>query len=218
MDVYNPWQVESIEAFYILKCPECTYYTKKDNSFYDHAIENHSKSFVFFGKPTVKIITPEEILDLPVESFEVEDSETLSESEKTLKTIAEDSSNGQTESGESKICDPLVCKICFKTVSDLNNMKRHMKIHAKNVIGQTKILKRESSENLTTRDGGVCPECGLFYKMLQQHIKGQHPLEKPFKCKQCKYAHARKSGLKQHIVNSHPKEEDMKICQDCGAM
>ena len=188
---------------------------------------------------------------MPVESFEVEDSETLSESEKTLKTIAEDSSNGQTESGESKICDPLVCKICFKTGSDLNdmkrhhlkvhakdvsekrfqtvaedsndhgdlnNMKRHMKIHAKNVIGQTKILKSESSENLTTRDGGVCPECGLFYKMLQQHIKGQHPLEKPFKCKQCKYAHARKSGLKQHIVNSHPKEEDMKICQDCGAM
>ena len=29
----NPWQVESIKAFYYLKCPECQYHTKEENLF-----------------------------------------------------------------------------------------------------------------------------------------------------------------------------------------
>ena len=51
MDADNPWQVESIEAFYFLKCPECNFFTKEDKTFYNHAVENHSLSFVLFGKP-----------------------------------------------------------------------------------------------------------------------------------------------------------------------
>ena len=50
MDVDNPWQVESIEAFYSLKCPECTFYTREENIFFYHAVENHTLSYVFFGK------------------------------------------------------------------------------------------------------------------------------------------------------------------------
>ena len=50
MDTSNPWKVESIEAFYFLKCPECMFLTQKDNSFYHHAIENHPLSFALFGK------------------------------------------------------------------------------------------------------------------------------------------------------------------------
>ena len=51
MDDNNPWKVESIEAFYFLKCPECNFFTKEDKTFYNHAVENHSLSFVLFGKP-----------------------------------------------------------------------------------------------------------------------------------------------------------------------
>ena len=50
MDVDNPWQVESIEAFYALKCPECTFYTKEDKIFFHHAVENHTLSNAFFEK------------------------------------------------------------------------------------------------------------------------------------------------------------------------
>ena len=35
MAVVNPWQVESIEAFVCLKCPECEFDTKEENSFQD---------------------------------------------------------------------------------------------------------------------------------------------------------------------------------------
>ena len=50
MDGNNPWLVESIEAFSVLKCPECKFDTKIEHFFQVHATENHPLSFVFFGK------------------------------------------------------------------------------------------------------------------------------------------------------------------------
>ena len=50
----NPWAVESIQAFYFLKCPECDFDTKEDNLFENHATENHPLSIVLFGNKSVK--------------------------------------------------------------------------------------------------------------------------------------------------------------------
>jgi hypothetical protein len=44
----NPWQVESIQAFYWLKCPECPLATKEENHFEIHASKNHPLSYVYF--------------------------------------------------------------------------------------------------------------------------------------------------------------------------
>ena len=33
----NPWQVESIQDFSCLKCPECSFDTKEENLFENHA-------------------------------------------------------------------------------------------------------------------------------------------------------------------------------------
>ena len=46
----NPWNVDSIEAFSCLKCPECDFNTKEEDFFQNHAVENHPLSFIFFGK------------------------------------------------------------------------------------------------------------------------------------------------------------------------
>ena len=40
----NPWLVEDLDDFYFLCCPECTYKSKDDEAFIDHAVENHPKS------------------------------------------------------------------------------------------------------------------------------------------------------------------------------
>ena len=50
----NPWAVESIQAFYILKCPECDFHIREENSFENHATENHPLSSVLFDKKSVK--------------------------------------------------------------------------------------------------------------------------------------------------------------------
>ena len=97
MDGDNPWQVESIEAFYFLKCPQCLFFTQKDSSFYHHAVENHPLSLILFGKPTIEIINPLEILDLPVKietpenSFEVKDNEKKFQDNENLLEVDENS-------------------------------------------------------------------------------------------------------------------------------
>ena len=35
----NPWKVDSIQAFYLIKCPECTFDTKKETLFQEHAFD-----------------------------------------------------------------------------------------------------------------------------------------------------------------------------------
>ena len=46
----NPWQVESLDAFYYLKCPECSFDTMDPDFFEIHATDNHPLSFTFFGQ------------------------------------------------------------------------------------------------------------------------------------------------------------------------
>ena len=50
MSIYhpNPWQVQSIEAFSFLNCPECVFKIKDEDLFQEHAVKNHPKSCVFF--------------------------------------------------------------------------------------------------------------------------------------------------------------------------
>ena len=64
----NPWQVNSINAFSFLKCPECSFDTKEELIFQDHALGNHPLSFVLFGKTCQEDeeIEPQEILVDPV--------------------------------------------------------------------------------------------------------------------------------------------------------
>ena len=46
----NPWNVESIQDFSCLKCPECAFFTKEENYFENHAIKKHLLSAVFFDE------------------------------------------------------------------------------------------------------------------------------------------------------------------------
>ena len=46
----NPWQVENLQAFIFLNCPECNFKTKQKNSFQDHAVITHPLSYGFFNK------------------------------------------------------------------------------------------------------------------------------------------------------------------------
>ena len=63
----NPWQVESIQAFYWLKCPECPFDTKEENHFEIHASKNHPLSYVYFGqKHQNEVETSAMIKDEPI--------------------------------------------------------------------------------------------------------------------------------------------------------
>ena len=60
----NPWQVESMEEFACLKCPECIFTTKEESIFQDHAVENHPLSYVLYGIRIPMQATPTQVMPL----------------------------------------------------------------------------------------------------------------------------------------------------------
>lgn len=52
----NPWEVQSLQDFTFICCPECVYRSQDAESFECHALENHPKSLSFFKIVDVKLI------------------------------------------------------------------------------------------------------------------------------------------------------------------
>ena len=50
MMAFNPWFVDSLQTFWQLKCPECTFDSKEEDTFKYHAVTKHPLSLVLFGK------------------------------------------------------------------------------------------------------------------------------------------------------------------------
>ena len=66
----NPWEVESVQSFAFLNCPECTFKTKEESFFENHAIETHPLCFVLFGNPVQEVTIDEQKPD--IEASEIE--------------------------------------------------------------------------------------------------------------------------------------------------
>ena len=47
--MFNPWLVDTIEAFSFYCCPECTFRTNEVPFFQVHALQNHALSKSFFN-------------------------------------------------------------------------------------------------------------------------------------------------------------------------
>ena len=79
MDI-NPWQVDNIQEFYFLKCPECDFMHKEESNFQNHAVENHPMSVTFFSN-----------LDMTIEKIGIfDDCDEENESNNALNTVKEE--------------------------------------------------------------------------------------------------------------------------------
>ena len=100
----NPWVVDNLKDFWFMNCPECVYKTKTENSFQDHAFENHPLSFVLFetyakinpGSENNNCDDPPEIESVEqdgtnnfVVKFKKEEDKTNGNEPKTGKTLEE---------------------------------------------------------------------------------------------------------------------------------
>ena len=77
----NPWQVDSVQAFVYINCPECSFKTKEEGFFQDHAVASHPMCFPLFGRTDIVIeeVTVED--QKPEYYIEVRAEEVPSESE-----------------------------------------------------------------------------------------------------------------------------------------
>ena len=194
----NPWQVDSLQDFLFLKCPECTFDTQEEENFENHASENHPLSFVFFGKTFMK----EENVNLD-ESYSEDykdpliiNGEIKNQSDMTPSENLPESSNIKEEDNFEQL--PNVNNEDFYTANDL-----------------------EEDGYMTKK----CPECDFFTpnpKKYIVHIRKVHNIKKKIGekneiCNVCNKAFNRKSRLKLHIESVHENKrgEKTNICHIC---
>ena len=205
----NPWQVNSINAFSFLKCPECSFDTKEELIFQDHALGNHPLSFVLFGKTCKE---DEEILVDPVfidikqelpDTNESNYSESVEKSEdaekkshfdevhvgkefsivKQEETIEESTSNEQENSSELD----LKCSSCGYRSETRYIMKKH--------IAQQHKGQNVKYINMTSK------KTQISLKLNKVELWNSFPTV--FKCSQCDKAFYNEQKLKDHVEIVH---------------
>ena len=128
----NPWQVESIEAFAYLKCPECVFDCKEEVIFQNHAVENHPLSNVLFDvecKFFDKIKVKQESSNISVVKQEVPEILYSVEENKIIeKEFSKNQSNQKFSLGQKPVydkSDSFFCHICQISF----DQKKHYKAH-----------------------------------------------------------------------------------------
>ena len=230
----NPWLVESIQDFYFLKCPECDFDSKEENSFQNHAVENHPLSFVFFIKSE-----PETIENIPDVSILLEDTETIKPeyNDTEVGYYDEPIENEPVSIKDEKYVIPKdQVNIMVK------NFQKRQKSKHKKVKGNAEPKSKDRPKkkflsckicnspfdtkpdldlHLKTAHEGkshLCSDCGKSFSQmgnLRNHIALKHGGDKLFKCPDCAYVSVLKKQLTSHINGVHEGKKPY-LCSQCG--
>ena len=229
----NPWEVESIQDFYFLRCPECDFDTKEENSFENHAAENHPLSFVLFDNKSAKIDFY--TLDIKEEPFSQFDTQTSHDNQKSSvndqfspsSSVAEDNSllvvpdlkkdsteelylhENDLEDYEIKIKNSIIENYSTDVEEDPLNSDM-MSVHEE--TKQNKSFHKEIKPFKCI----ICNFETSTNKNLKKHMKSVHEEIKPFKCKLCDYETASNFHLKLHINSVHEWIKPFK-CSKCDS-
>ena len=202
MDV-NPWKVDSIQEFSFLKCPECTFDSKEEETFQDHAIENHPLSFVLFRK-SVKQECFEDPLQIKEENLNVNTASKI----RKLSQLSAHSEGIESLVSNHKKIKTFKCQIdsCIASYVDKRGLKKHkQKVHS--------VLHEEKkSFNCST-----CDYVGNSKLQLTLHIDDVHEGKKlkPLLCTICGWRCEWPAALKFHIQNVHEGKKSH-VCNTCS--
>ena len=240
MGDFNPWDVDSLEAFACLKCPECDFDAKFEGPFQNHAVENHPLSDVFFGlKPKIKQLKKEEVencvesslIKTEFDDVEINSKEMQYDQTELSRTdqIDFESKEFDLEENGSIINSGIqadfrfqvhdgkkywYCNMCDYRTNRTHSLRNHI----------YNVHKQEFS----------CIICGEIYtepENLSQHIWSAHENqektekfpEHPFNvnqireypCDQCTVSFSKKSDLKSHKASVHEGNKPH-MCSMCG--
>lgn len=106
------------------------------------------------------------------------------------------------ESHPSKLCK---CDYCEKLFMNASAVTRHVGMFHRNLIGNIKKYRKQSSEPLRQGDKIICRRCLLncdSEESFAQHIKTHEQDPKPFKCRECGKGFNKRYYLSVHSLVS----------------
>lgn len=193
-DMANPWEVESLQDFSFLCCPECSFKSKEACDFENHALHKHPRAVCFFEKQLeVKI---EDIIDT---KDVIKEEQSLASTLETEKMPAEEFPCSKGFAIQSELDENLPLKKAFR----VNSTKRKLKSSTKMIKEVNK--KQEDSEL-------KCPGCSSVFLVkedLKAHMDEQH---KKWPCQKCTKVYPSHASLMYHEKARHRH----RICESCG--
>jgi hypothetical protein len=191
----NPWQVDSIQAFLCLKCPECVFDTKEENNFKNHALDNHPSSFALFGKnendPDAVLDIDDTITDNGDANIAFVGESIPSEAQNNLKTVEDESSNNDYSD---------------KDLDEISDLKSEL---IEDIVVEP--LTENTDEEIDALNLS-CKQCEFvceFKTSLNRHTMTFHGNRKyfdsTFKCKICGNGYKSNEGLASHFSYEHEK-------------
>jgi len=233
----NPWQVDSVQAFVYINCPECSFKTKEEGFFQDHAVASHPMCFPLFGRTdivieevTVEDQKPEYYIEVKAEEApsELELASAIASLEETREDnieIFDDASTHSIVESDAKIVvqsnDSNSPKTQIRAKSDkaLENMLNDLDDDTPRKIAKAKIVKKEKASFAQLLDGledktYKCYYCNKEFsrwKFLDLHYKKHLDKNGHFPCQHCSKMYPSYKQIKSHILNTHTPA----FCKDC---
>jgi uncharacterized Zn-finger protein len=213
MDI-NPWQVDSIQEFSFLKCPECAFDSKEEDTFENHAIENHPLSFILFVK-SVKEECFEDPLQIKEENLydniaskkrkisqssaqsegiditSIKIDSDLVEQDPIDDIIVRDQEQHEVKNHEKPAKpESYKCSGCKKTFPLIAHLNRHIKC-----------VHKSFEKPKKTYNCAMCNKCFSYPSLLNRHMKQVH--ESSTNCLICDKNFSFPSQLKNHMAKKH---------------
>ena len=194
----NPWAVESLQSFYFLKCPECDFDTKEENSFENHATKSHPLSFVLFDKKYVP-----------------EDFDTINVKEEPLSHFDTRISHDYKKSFTPNHLSPLSYSIEDNSMLDVPYLKKELTDVDQNELKDNKNYDNNSEIKSYFADDSII-ENNLEEAPLNSYMATVHEEKKQYKCVICRKTFGNEGILKAHISLVHKGIKVIFKCPDCN--
>ena len=230
----NPWNVESLQAFLCLKCPQCVFDTKEKDVFENHAIENHPLSIVLFGRTFKEETNVDKEFNFqgnfladdinfedPLQEGEPDYIDYCeSKLEPNIKIEEElmadhqnpkqgfSNKNGLTSKSKKKRIykRPFTCDLCGLSFVKKARWKAHIdrKYSCKSRIDKNN--ERNTLERKINRPCPVCDEVSESYDSKVRHIAEKHPERKIYNCLFCEKKFLSIKYFHMHLSQKHEEE------------
>ena len=230
----NPWQVESLDDFTFICCPECTFKSKTESSFQNHALDNHPQCLAFFsenleshGLDNENIdIKEEPLISIPEElpSHSIDNQSQCEVAFENDPLLDEDDNLSITSKQDPMICDSELKgdkkehEIVDETIAKIENKQLPQEQPNKKSSHRLCKSKGPVAKQVNSNRDPPCEICGLKLntraEKMAHWFKKHTNLAKEYLCcnPDCDKTFKDYSELRNHITRNH----NFILCDECG--
>ena len=194
----NPWQVDNLQAFTFLCCPECHFRSKEEYAFQDHALSSHPDSQIFFNGHMMQNSTEMAVKVEPVDTYKYEEE---------YSSCAPSSTNCDLAPITS---DPLDIPVgSFQNSEDLTGPSSFYPTN-----DNTLVTANQDDNQGRLSEIILEPQSNTDYenpiRKLKRQVLGQ--------CGICNLFFGNTTTLEDHVISTHRNIDDHVMCFDetCG--